>query len=187
MNFKQAIIDKCLKSSSTQRNENLIKLFDNASKKYDELLSLILQNESREEIARVQETINDTEIEIPEIEKEISGAEIAIFAMEQSEEEIDKELEQDKEQMSLYKDNEKELKKIKKDLDSSTKELQVKNYSAAEQENSIADINKTNNDLIRKCEELIASKIKLQDNAQLLEIESENLSTLVSRLNFLSI
>ncbi|CAO1409646.1 unnamed protein product [Diamesa serratosioi] len=180
----QAIIDKCLKGSTTQRNEHQIKMFDEVSKNYDEFLSKIIQvkKQSQEEHARLQEEIHDTEYEIPKIDQKCLDAEMEMSALEQTDADINLELKQDEKQMELHKMEEQELVKIRAELNSYAKELQEKNHFAAEQENSIADINNSKKELIHKCEEFTEKKNKLQDDLQSLEMELDEFSTLLSQV-----
>ena len=171
-----------MKNSSTQRIEHQLKTSNGLSKKYEEFLSKCVQfkEESQNEDAKARGELEGIETEIADIENGNSDVEKEISVMEQTDKDIDLELENYENQVDLYKANEKELKKIKIDLESNTKELEEKNEFAAKQETSIADINGTKKDLIDECEELTVKKAELQDNLQQLEIKMEQFSTLVS-------
>lgn len=179
---KQAIIEKCLNNTPSQRIENQMKTFFAIFKKYEEFLLIIVQckaefqgeeSNDRGELEGQENKTDDEENKILYVEKELCF-------MEQTDHDIDLEVERFKISVDLIKTNEKELKNVNLDMESIVMELQEKSKFSAEQENSIANINEANRELMCECEELIVKKTKLQDNSQQLEIKMEQISTLVS-------
>lgn len=179
---KQAIIEKCLNNSPTQRIENQMKTFFEVSKNFEEFLLNVVECKAefqREESNALGE-LECLENKEAAIEDEILDVEKEFCVLEQTDNDIDLEFERFKKQVDLFKANEKELCNLKLDMENVVKELQEKNNCAAEQESSIANINGAKRELISESEELIVKKTKIQDNIQQLEIQMELFSNLVS-------
>lgn len=180
---KETVIEKCLINSTAQRIEHQTKMFDALSKKYEDCYSNLLESkeDSRKEEAKVRAEIKSIENKMDEIEDGILNIDKEFSVLEQTDNKIDLELEKYQAKMDLHKTNGKELNQTKTDLESDLKKLEKKNQFAAEQENSIAEINGSKKLLINECEKLIYEKTKLQDHVQQLDIELETFSSLVSK------
>lgn len=180
---KEAVIEKCLNNSTAHRIEHQTRIVNSTSKKYEDFYSNMMKSKevSKEEDAKVRAEIKSIENEMLVTEDQISDFDKEFSELEQKENEIDLELEKYQAEIDLHKANEKEFKQVRTDLESDLKKLQIKNDFAAEQENSIAEINGSMKSLIDECEKLGNEKTKLHDHVEQLDIELKTFTSLVSK------